>query len=317
MKNRALSLLVAALALSMFSTSAAALGALENPQPGGIETGIGAITGWHCTSKNIEVRVDGVSIGHAGAGTARGDTSGVCDGRTDTGFSLLWNHALMRGGNHRVDVYADGVQFGTAEFDVGYLGGEFLTGLSSAHRIPDFPVRGQGARVVWQQSKQNFVIAGMEALTSGPLVGTYSIRNVWMQDSTGLYASTLSPGLSASGTWTFRADGTYAITFTMSGNGQSLTDSGSGTYIDGGYFFSEAGGINLIIERGDTLTVFGLAPSGPAAWSAITLSATRNRVAAMPNAETSMAEAVEIGTSAPSVDMALHAIGAAFAKIAR
>ena len=317
MKNRALSLLVAALALSMFSTSVAALGALENPQPGGIETGIGAITGWHCTSKNIEVRVDGVSIGFAGAGTPRGDTPGVCGGRTDTGFSLLWNYALMRGGNHRVDVYADGVQFGTAAFEVGYLGGEFLTGLSSAHRIPDFPVRGQGARVVWQQSKQNFVIAGMEALTSGPLVGTYSIRNVWMQDSIGFSASTLSPGMSASGTWTFRADGTHTITFTLSGNGQSLTESTSGTYIDGGYYFSEPGGISLIIERGDTLTVFGLAPSGPGSWGAITLSATRNLVAAMPYAEASMAETMETGTSASGVGMALNAMGAAFAKIAR
>ena len=321
MKKHLLSLLAAASAPMMFSTGAAALGILENPQPDGIETGIGAITGWHCTSKNIEVRIDGRSEGLAGTGTPRLDTAGTCGGRTDTGFSFLWNYALKGGGTHKVDVYADGVLFGTATFQVGYLGAEFLRGLSSAHRIPDFPVRGQGARVVWQQSKQNFVIAGTAALTSGSLVGTYSIRNVWLQDSTGLSVSTLQPDVLASGTWTFRADGTYALTFTLTGYGQSQTDSTSGTYVDGGYYINDGGGISLVIERGDTLTVTGLFSTGATSWAAITLSANRNQPVATTHAATAHAAAghdeAVAGTTSSGIGGALRAIGEAFARVAR
>jgi hypothetical protein len=322
MKKHVLPSLVTGLALFMFSTGTAALGALENPQPGGIETGIGAITGWHCTSKNIEVRVDGVSAGLAGTGTPRLDTAGVCGGRSDTGFSFLWNYALLHGGIHKVDVYADGVPFGTATFQVGYLGAEFLTGLSSAHRITDFPVRGQGANVVWQQSKQNFVIAGVQALTSGSLVGTYSIRNAWLQDSTGLSVSTLQPNVSISGTLTFRADGTVAVTFTLTANGQPpVTDSTSGTYIDGGYYINDGGEIELVIERGETLTLLGLFSSGATSWATLVLSATRNPVAATAyaaaaHAATAEVEAAGIGAASSGIGGALQAIGAEFARLA-
>jgi len=317
MKTYVLPLFAAASAWLVFSTGAAALGNLENPQPGGIETGIGAITGWHCTSKNIEVRVDGASAGLAGTGTSRGDTASVCGGRSDTGFSLLLNYSLMRGGTHKVDVYADGVLFGSATFTVGYLGAEFLRGLTAAHRIPDFPVRGQGARVVWQQSKQNFVIAGMEAMTSGSLVGTYSIQNIWMQESTGLAMSTLASGVSASGTWTFRADGTYALTLTVTANGQSQTDSTSGTYVDGGYYIQDAGGISLIMERGDTLTLLGLAPTDTSSWAALTISATRNQGTATAQATAADIETVPSGTTSTGIGGTLKAIGAAFRGLAR
>lgn len=306
MNKHVIASLAAACALFLLSTSAAGLGALENPQPAGIETGIGAITGWHCTSRNIEVRIDAVSEGFAGAGTPRLDTAAVCGGRSDTGFSFLYNYALLQGGTHRVDVYADGVLFGSATFQVGYLGAEFLRGLSSAHRIPNFPTRGQGARVVWEESKQNFVIAGVEALTSGSLVGTYSIQDIWMQDSTGLSASTLQPNVSASGTWTYRADGTYAVTFTLTGDGQSMTQSFSGTYIDGSFYINDGGAIELIVERGDTLTLLNLGQSGTASWATLVISMTRNQTAAMPQVAP-----VAVGTTPTVGGSALQAIGAA------
>ena len=305
MKMRAYSLLAAASVLSMFSTGAAALGNLENPQPGGIEAGISAITGWHCTSKNIEVRIDGNSAGLAGAGTLRGDTASICGGRTDTGFSYLFNYSLLQGGTHKVDVYADGAIFGSATFQVGYLGGEFLTGLSAAHRVPDFPVRGQGARLVWEQSKQNFVIAGMEALTSGSLIGTYTIRNVWLQDSTGVSVSTLATGVTVSGTWTFRTDGTYSGTFVLAANGQTQTESFSGTYTDGGYYLNDSGAIDLVIERGDTLTLLNLSKDSTSS-TAIVISATRNLSSAAIEAD-----AAGMAIPAPSGGGVLHTIAEA------
>ncbi|MGE5089939.1 MAG: hypothetical protein ACM3QY_12485 [Candidatus Levyibacteriota bacterium] len=289
MNRHAFASCIATAALLLASSSAAALGALENPQSGGIETGIGAITGWHCTSRNIEVRIDGVSAGLAGAGTSRLDTAGVCGGRSDTGFSLLYNYALLQGGAHRVDVYADGVPFGSATFQVGYLGAEFLRGLASAHRIPNFPARGQGTRVVWEESKQNFVIADVVPLTSGSLVGTYAIQDIWVQDSTGLAASTLAPGFSASGTWTYRADGTYAVTFTLTGNGQAMTQSFSGTYVDGGYYINDGGAIVLVVERGDTLTLFGLSLTGTGSTGGLVISMSRSQAIATPAAKAAAA----------------------------
>jgi hypothetical protein len=85
--------------------------------------------------------MDGVVLGNAGMGTPRADTAGVC-GRSDTGFSYLYNYALLKGGTHRVDAYADGLLFASATFSVGYLGGEYLTGLSASHFIADFPSKG-------------------------------------------------------------------------------------------------------------------------------------------------------------------------------
>ena len=259
MKTHALSLVAAATASLLMSAGAFALGSLENPQPGGVESGIAAITGWHCTSKNIEVRVDGASIGTAGAGTPRQDTAGVC-GRADTGFSLLYNSALLKGGTHKVDVYADGVAFGSATIQAGYLGGEFLTGLSSAHRVTDFPARGTGTRVQWSQSKQGFVIAGTEPLTSGTLVGTYDVRNLWLIESSGLYVSTLTSGASVSGTWTYGSNGQFNATLSITMGGLTQTESFSGSYTDGGHYVLSDGEFDLVVERGETLTLFTLSP---------------------------------------------------------
>ena len=261
----------------LLSTRVAATGTLENPQPGGLEAGIAVISGWHCTSRNIEVRIDGVSLGLAGAGTSRGDTMSVC-GRTDTGFSLLYNYNLLQGGTHTVDAYADGVLFGSATFQVGYLGAEFLTGLSASHTVPNFPGPKRGTRVQWEQSKQNFVVTGQQPLTSPSVVGNYTITELWYQDTTGLFVSTWAPGTSASGTASFNADGTWSLNFTFTVNLQSSSSSGSGTYTDGGYYLQTASNeIDLLIERGDTLTFFIVGPASATTTAALVISAVRSQ----------------------------------------
>jgi hypothetical protein len=234
------------------SAQVTALGTLENPQPGGQESGIAAITGWHCTSRNIELRIDGVSMGAAGTGTLRADTQAVC-GRSDTGFSLLYNYSLLEGGTHKIDAYADGQLFGSATLTVGYLGGEFLTGLAASHQVPDFPAPGQKTRLVWSQSKQNFVISGTDSMTGGALPGTYAIR-YFSGVGPGLQVSSLQQGTSISGTIVLRSNGTYLMSFTLIVDGQAVPSSATGVYADFGYYFTTEGEIDMIIERGDTLT---------------------------------------------------------------
>lgn len=302
-------LLAVAAAALLCPAGAIAQGALENPQPGGTESGIAAITGWHCTAKTIEVRIDGASVGPAGAGTSRADTAAVC-GRTDTGFSLLYNYALLKGGTHRVDVYADGVAFGSATFNAGGLGTEFLTGAAASHRVTDFPVRGTGTRLTWSQPRQGFVVTGTEPLTGGALVGSYAIRNLWLLMSSGEYASTLAPGVTVSGTYTYRSDGTFTATITLIAGGQTSTESFAGTYVDGGHYILQDGEFDLVVERGETLTLFTMAGFDGSV-AGLVLSA--SRIQSAPGADAPGDAATASGPAAP----ALRTIGALLARAMR
>lgn len=86
--------LCASLLLLAASSSAFATGSLENPQPNAVESGIGVISGWDCSAQQVEVFIDGRSIGNAGTGTLRGDTTNIC-GHAETGFSLLLNYSAL------------------------------------------------------------------------------------------------------------------------------------------------------------------------------------------------------------------------------
>jgi hypothetical protein len=96
-----------------------------------------------------------------GYGTSRPDTISVC-GDEDNGWGMTWNWNRSGPGPHRVRAYADGVLFGDVTFTVTTLGSEFLRGAGATCRVFDFPSAGQDAALVWQENKQNFVIAGTE-----------------------------------------------------------------------------------------------------------------------------------------------------------
>ena len=276
MRNGVRTTLAAVLVL-LLAGGAHATGNLENPQDGATESGIAAITGWHCTARTIELRMDGAVLGNAGMGTPRADTAGVC-GRSDTGFSYLYNYALLKGGTHRLDAYADGLLFASATFNVGYLGGEFLTGLAASHFIPDFPSKGVGTHLAWSQSKQNYVVTQVEPLLAPSLVGTYTVRHVSMYASSGLVMNSLDPAWTVEGAMTFRSDRSCSVWLTMSYGSQSSDMSIAGTYVDNGYYVVVNGENDVVVERGDTLTIHSLAQSG-ADWGSVVFSATRVVVA--------------------------------------
>jgi len=252
----------AAAAATLMSPPVLAQGLLENPNQGSIEAGISAVTGWHCSARQVELRIDGRSIGNAGTGTPRADTAAQC-GRSDTGFSLLYNYALLRGGTHRIDAYADGLLFASASFTSTYLGAEFMSGMSSAHEIQDFPSKGQKARVAWSQSKQDFVVTGTSATLAGPLAGTYSVRFLSMSVLTGSAMQVVTSdqaGVDVSGIMTFASNGTYSMQLTLTVNGSAQPLNASGTYSDGGFYMIQDGAALALIERGETLTFEGMGP---------------------------------------------------------
>lgn len=161
--------------------TAGATGVLGTPVDGSVVSGIGVISGYHCTSKNIEIFIDGVSYGKAGAGTQLLGTQGVC-GRTDTGFSLLYNFNNLADGQHTFSVYADGVLFDTHTATTFRSGGvPWLAGKNVSSAILDFPEVGQTAKLQWVQSYQNFLITSISGtpITDPVLAKTEMLRGQW------------------------------------------------------------------------------------------------------------------------------------------
>ena len=151
---------------------ALAAGALENPQPSSIESGIGVVSGWNCQATAITIQIDDAAPVIAPYGSLRADTSTICGGRITTGFSYLINYNTLTTGAHTIKALADGVVFGTATFNVVSLGGEFLSGKVGEYFLNNFPAYGSRTRITWQESKQNFAITGSDTAVA-PIDGTY------------------------------------------------------------------------------------------------------------------------------------------------
>ena len=137
-------------------------GVVENPGPNSYQSGIGVISGWVCAADLVEIEIGDFLPQAAAYGTERLDTVGMC-GDADNGFGLLFNWNLLGAGEHTVRVLADGEEVGQATFTVTTLDAEFLRGAEGECVVEDFPDMGQTVTLEWQQTSQNFVIAGGSA----------------------------------------------------------------------------------------------------------------------------------------------------------
>ena len=136
-------------------------GYLENPGPESFQSGVGVLSGWVCAAEVVEIELNGVPQ-EAAYGTERLDTAGVC-GDVDNGFGLLVNWNRLGEGEHTVVAYVDGVELGRATVTVTTLGHEFLRDVAGTCEVEDFPALGETVTLMWQQTSQNFVIAGGSA----------------------------------------------------------------------------------------------------------------------------------------------------------
>ena len=152
--------LIIAVAAFAWAGSAMGEGYLENPQEMGHESGIGVVSGFHCDAEVIEVKFDDYDPIPAAHGTTRADTAELC-GNENTGYGLLWNWNLLGPGQHIVRVFADGVEFDSATFEVSTLGQEFVRGLVLQTDLIAIDV-GKMFDLRWQESKQNFAIEDVE-----------------------------------------------------------------------------------------------------------------------------------------------------------
>ncbi|WP_346308936.1 hypothetical protein [Limnohabitans sp.] len=175
------SLVTKALFVAILSPASWAQVGLDNPVSLATESGIGVISGFHCTSRDISFRINGISIGKAGAGTERGDTKALC-GRTDTGFSLLFNFNLLTPGTHSLGMYADGQLVETRSFkSIKSAGEEFAQNKYKRILVPDFPITGHSAILEWVTAKQDFVVtdSGLYAAANFSCDMTESLHGVW------------------------------------------------------------------------------------------------------------------------------------------
>ena len=141
---------------------------LENPGQDGKVSGIGLVSDWTCSAEPVEVSFNGGGRIRVPSGGSRADTAGVC-GRSDTGFGLLYNYNLLGTGMHTAQLYLGGVPFGAPHsFSVTVPAGEFLSDISKLVDVAGFPNAGQVTTLEWQQSAQNFVIAGSPTVVPPP-----------------------------------------------------------------------------------------------------------------------------------------------------
>ena len=151
-----------------FPVLALAQGALENPANYATDSGIGVISGWHCSASRVEAIIDGRTAGFAYVGSDRADTAQAC-GKRDNGFSLLFNFNELSRGDHNIKVYANGVLFGESNFKTTQSGGTaFLTNKFRTVDVVDFPNPGSTATLTWSQSRQSFVVTNINTNTNPP-----------------------------------------------------------------------------------------------------------------------------------------------------
>ncbi len=154
--------LVLAVATMLAANLSLAIGNLENPQPISVQTGVAAISGWHCGATLIQIQIDSGALVAAPYGSLRADTQATC-GRSNTGFAYLLNYNTLPVGTHTIRVFADGVQFASTTFSTTKPAGEFLSGVNAGYWLNNFPEYGQRSRVDWSEAKQNFSITATDA----------------------------------------------------------------------------------------------------------------------------------------------------------
>lgn len=159
---------LAALVVALIPVLACAQGVLEIPAPNSYQSGIGLISGWHCSAARIEISIDLGPPILVSSHTPREDTAAGC-GRSDTGFAMTFNWNILRATGccdigevnyHRVIAFADGMPFADTRFFTTKFGfsAEYLTGKSGTYVLRNFPDPGMAAWITWDQDRQNFAI---------------------------------------------------------------------------------------------------------------------------------------------------------------
>jgi hypothetical protein len=137
------------------------IGNLGIPSGGSIQSGVGIVSGWKCTSNGLTARFDGGDELPVAYGTPRGDTLGLCADpeQQNTAFVLQWNYSNLTNGEHLVEILDGGEVWRSAIFRVQRVAdARFLRGAENCTGLENFPGTGNTQLVEWQQASQSFVL---------------------------------------------------------------------------------------------------------------------------------------------------------------
>ena len=155
-------------------------GNLEIPASGSIQSGVGIVSGWKCTSEGLTARFDGGDELPISYGTPRGDTRGFCADpeKVNTAFVLQWNYSNLEDGEHLLEILDGGRVWRSARFQVQRVAGaRFLRGVERCTGLDHFPEENDIQYVEWQQSSQSFVLVS-DCDTEENAVGTSTLVGV-------------------------------------------------------------------------------------------------------------------------------------------
>lgn len=161
------SILIAVFALSSLLLPSVAqaqgndTGNLGIPGPESIQSGVGIVSGWKCTSNGLTARFDGGDALPIAYGTPRGDTLGRCSDpeQQNTAFALQWNYSNLEDGEHLLEILDGGEVWRSVNFSVQRVAGaRFLRGIERCTGLTSFPAPADMQHVEWQQASQSFVL---------------------------------------------------------------------------------------------------------------------------------------------------------------
>ncbi len=132
-------------------------GNLEVPARDSLQSGIGFMSGWVCSGRNVEIVVNESQRLSVARNIPRADTESEC-GDTNNGFITQINWNLLGSSRHTVALVVDGETIQEHAFSVSTPDEEFLRGVDRTVELNDFPSPGESARLRWQEATQSFVL---------------------------------------------------------------------------------------------------------------------------------------------------------------
>ena len=185
----------------LVSAQDADTGNLGIPAPGSVQSGIGIVSGWKCSSNGLTARFDGGDQLPIAYGTPRGDTLGLCADpeQQNTAFALQWNYSNLEDGEHVLEILDGGEVWRSVNFSVQRLAGQrFLRGVERCLGLEGFPGPDEMQHVEWQQSSQSFVlVSGCDMASASNAAG--SLASVRQADSIPGSLENPGPGAKMSG----------------------------------------------------------------------------------------------------------------------
>ena len=138
---------------------------LEIPSPEATVSGVSLISGWSCLGGDLSVEfsdADGMlmtmPVQHGGERT---DTASVC-GDVNNGFATTFNWNLLGTGQKTARLIRNGEEVAKQAFMVAAFDEEFITGADGMCTLDDFPMMGQSATFMWDESQQGLVLESVQ-----------------------------------------------------------------------------------------------------------------------------------------------------------